>query len=139
MEGLTHGDFQQLLAFRTALRGFLRWSEDQSRAAGLTPAQHQLLLAIIDHDDPRGPTIGEAANYLLLRHHSTVELTARAESAGLVERTPDPSDHRLVRLVLTESGRAHIEALAELHLHELQRLDPILQHLTTPESAAPPP
>jgi DNA-binding MarR family transcriptional regulator len=138
MEELSHADFQQLLAFRTALRGFLRWSEDQARAAGLTPAQHQLLLAIIGHDDARGPTIGESADYLLLRHHSTVELAARAESAGLVERTPDPDDHRLVRLVLTETGRAHIEALAELHLQELQRLGPILEHLTTTESAAPP-
>jgi DNA-binding MarR family transcriptional regulator len=130
VERLSHGDFQQLLAFRTALRGFLRWSEDQARAAGLTPAQHQLLLAIIGHDDPRGPTIGEAADYLLLRHHSVVELAARAESAGLVERTGDPDDRRLVRLVLTEAGRAHIEALAELHLGELQRLGPILEHLT---------
>jgi DNA-binding MarR family transcriptional regulator len=136
MKGLSHADFRQLLAFRTALRGFLRWSEDQARAAGLTPAQHQLLLAVIGHDDPRGPTIGEVADYLLLRPHSALELAARAESAGLVERTSDPDDRRLVRLVLTETGRTHIEALAELHLQELRRLGPILEHLTQAGAAA---
>ena len=139
MQGLSPDEFQQLLAFRVALRGFLRWSEDRARTAGLTPAQHQLLLAIIGHDDARGPTIGQVADYLLLRHHSVVELAARAENAGLVERTADPGDHRLVRLVLTENGRARIEALSELHLQELRRLAPIFEHLGAPESVAPAP
>ncbi len=97
--------YEQLLALRTGLRRFQRWSEQQARAAGLTPAQHQLLLAIRGHPDPRGPTVGEVADYLLLRHHSTIGLVDRAEEAGLVTRTRDEHDQRVVRLGLTIRGR----------------------------------
>lgn len=44
--------YQRLLEFRTGLQRFLRWIGRQARAQGLTPAQHQLLLAILGHADP---------------------------------------------------------------------------------------
>ncbi len=124
-------DYQQLLRFRTSLRRFLRWSEQQAGAAGLTPAQHQLLLAIRGHPSERGPTIGEAADYLLLRHHSAVELVDRAESAGLVRRTADPNDGRVVRLSLTREGTNRIEKLTSLTIDELARLGPATASLWT--------
>jgi uncharacterized protein YeaO (DUF488 family)/DNA-binding MarR family transcriptional regulator len=114
--------YARLLALRTGLRHFERWSERQAQAAGLTPAQHQLLLAIRGHGEEPGPTVGEVADYLLLRHHSTVGLVDRAEAAGLVYRARDDSDHRVVRLYLTKLGRERLEALSELHLEELDRL-----------------
>lgn len=120
--GLADADYQRLLALRTGLRRFLHWSERQAHAAGLTPAQHQLLLAVRGHPDPRGPTVGDAAEYLLLRHHSAVELVDRAEAAGLVVRRRDVGDHRVVRLQLTDAGAARLEALSALHLEELARL-----------------
>ena len=55
---LTDADYQRLLELRSGLRLFLHWSEQQAASADLTPAQHQLLLAIRGHPDPRGPTIG---------------------------------------------------------------------------------
>jgi DNA-binding MarR family transcriptional regulator len=119
---LTDADYEDLLTLRTGLRRFLRWSEQQAEEAGLTPAQHQLLLAIRGHSDPRGPTIGEVADYLLLRHHSAVGLIDRADAAGLVERLRDPEDHRMVRLQLTAIGRKRLEKMSEVHLEELQRL-----------------
>ncbi len=119
---LSDEDYARLLALRTGLRRFERWSEQQAQVAGLTPAQHQLLLAIRGHRNPRGPTIGEVADYLLLRHHSTVELVDRADNAGLVTRARDPDDHRVVRLQLTDAGAERIEALSALHLEELERL-----------------
>lgn len=114
--------YARLLSLRTGLRHFERWSEQQARAAGLTPAQHQLLLAVRGHPDQRGPTIGEVADYLLLRHHSVVGLADRAEAAGLVVRHRDIGDHRIVRLQLTDEGAERIEALSALHLEELSRL-----------------
>ena len=114
--------YAQLLGLRTGLRRFLHWSEQQAAAAGLTSAQHQLLLAIRGHPDPRGPTIGEVAGYLLLRHHSAVGLVDRADAAGLVVRARDPDDHRIVRLRLTPDGAHRLEALSALHLQELERL-----------------
>jgi DNA-binding MarR family transcriptional regulator len=119
---LRDADYEDLLTLRTGLRRFLRWSEQQAEAAGLTPAQHQLLLAIRGHGDPRGPTVGEVADYLLLRHHSAVGLADRADSAGLVSRVRDPEDHRVVRLQLTPAGVRRLEALSALHFEELERL-----------------
>jgi DNA-binding MarR family transcriptional regulator len=119
---LTDADYEDLLTLRTGLRRFLRWSEQQSEENGLTPAQHQLLLAIRGHSDRRGPTIGEVADYLLLRHHSAVGLIDRADAAGLVERVRDPDDHRVVRLQLTAMGTKRLETLSAQHLEELQRL-----------------
>ena len=48
---LRDADYEDLLALRTGLRRFLRWSEQQAEGAGLTPAQQQLLLAIRGHPD----------------------------------------------------------------------------------------
>ena len=122
-------DFAALLAFRTALRRFNHWSEAQARAVGLTHAQHQLLLSIKGHDDQRGPTIGEVAGYLLLRHHSAVELINRAQAGGLVERSRDETDARVVRLKLTPLGEERIVSLTQLHIDELSQLAPMLQHV----------
>ncbi len=121
------------------MRRFERWSEQQAQEAGLTPAQHQLLLAVRGHGDPRGPTIGEVADYLVLRHHSAVELVDRADSAGLVVRVRDSDDHRIVRLALTDDGARRLEALSKLHLQELQRLgsDAPCDWIIDPEAAHP--
>jgi DNA-binding MarR family transcriptional regulator len=122
MPGLDQRDYERLLAFRTGLRRFLYWSGQQAEAAGITPAQHQLLLTVRGHPDPRGPTIGEIAGYLLVRHHSAVELIDRAVTAGLVARQPDSEDTRTVRVALTARGRERLETLAASHLEELARL-----------------
>ena len=122
MSGLDQQDYERLLAFRTGLRRFLAWSAQQAEAAGITPAQHQLLLAVRGHPDPRGPTIGEIAGYLLVRHHSAVELIDRAVTAGLVARRADSDDGRTVRIALTGDGRKRLERLAAAHLEELDRM-----------------
>jgi DNA-binding MarR family transcriptional regulator len=127
---LSEEQFRDLLSFRTALRRFNRWSERQAAAAGLTPAQHQLLVAVRGHPGAAGPTIQEAADHLLLRHHSTVELVDRAVAAGLVVRERDPADGRLARLRLTETGSQRLSELTALHLAELARLAPVLDRLT---------
>lgn len=119
----TAADYARLLEFRTRLRRFLHWSEQQARAQGLTAAQHQLLLAIKGHPDQDvGPSIGDVAGYLLLQHHSAVGLIDRAEAAGFVTRNPDPNNRSTVRLRLTEDGARRLEALSELHLQEVPRL-----------------
>jgi DNA-binding MarR family transcriptional regulator len=119
---ITNRDYERLLEFRTRLRHFLHWSEEQAIAAGLTPAQHQLLLAIRGSRAPGGPTVGEVAETLMLRHHSAVGLIDRAEGAGLVRRRLDHDDHRVVRLRLTPVGARRLGKLSRRHLEELERL-----------------
>jgi DNA-binding MarR family transcriptional regulator len=125
----TDADYQRLLEFRTRLRTFLHWSEQQARTQGLTAAQHQLLLAIKGHPGPTAPSIGDVAGYLLLRHHSAVGLVDRAERAGLVQRNIDPDRRTTVRLTLTEDGARRLEALSELHLLEVPRLAAAMRSL----------
>jgi DNA-binding MarR family transcriptional regulator len=129
MPPLEQHQYERLLRFRTGLRRFLRWSAEQAAEAGLTPAQHQLLLAVRGHHDPRGPTIGDVAGYLLLRHHSAVELVDRAQAAGLLERQVDRDDARAVRLRLTRLGELRLETLTEAHMEELARLESELHAL----------
>jgi DNA-binding MarR family transcriptional regulator len=122
-------DFEYLLAFRTSLRKFQRWSEDQASAAGLTHVQHQLLVAIKGHPGGQPPTVGDLAGYLLQRHHSTVELVDRAVAAGLVRRVDDASDGRVVRVRLTPLGERRLAELTPAHLDELHHLAKALNEL----------
>ncbi|MBV8692259.1 MAG: winged helix-turn-helix transcriptional regulator [Actinobacteria bacterium] len=126
---LTDEQFARLLEFRVALRQFTHWSAEQAAAAGLTSAQHQLLVAIRGHEGERGPTLTDVADYLLVRHHSVIGLVRRAEALKLVKRKPDPDDQRLVRLELTALGRRRVDQLAALHLAELANLEPLLDAL----------
>jgi DNA-binding MarR family transcriptional regulator len=115
-------DYRRLLELRTGLRRFLKWSGDRAEAAGLTPAQHQLLLAVRGHRGPEPPTIGQLAEHLLLRHHSAVQLVDRAEAAGMLTRARDDDDHRVVRITLTPQGERVLASLAAEHLEELRRI-----------------
>jgi len=119
---VSQDEYEELLGFRTTLRRFLRWSEEQAGAAGLTTAQHQLLLAIKGHPGETPPSVGELADYLVTKHHSVVELIDRAVDVGVVERRRDAADQRVVHLLLTPLGEEKIESLTRLHLEELRRL-----------------
>jgi len=125
----TDGQYRQLLAFRTQLRKFDQWSRDAAAAHGLTHAQHQLLLAVRGSATPGGPPIGEVAETLLVRPHTAGELVDRMSGAGFVERVPDETDHRKVRLRLTAEGERVLRELTDVHLEELKRLRPLLGDL----------
>lgn len=131
MAELTQTDFERLLEFRVALRQFQHWSEEQARRAGLTHVQHQLLVAIKGHPGPLPPTVGDLARYMLLRPHSTVELIDRAEAAGLVERVPDGTDGRVVRVCLTAGSDRILQALTRAHLERLHGLAAVLDELVS--------
>ena len=128
-EQLSREDYQNLLAFRSALRRFLAWSQGKAGEVGLPPAQYQLLLAIRGHPGDQDPTVGDVAGHLLLKPHSAVELISRAEKAGLVERWIDENDRRLTRVRLSADGHRRLDELAPTHIHELRQLAPVLDHV----------
>ena len=131
---VTDAQYQQLLTFRSALRRFDQWSREQARLHGLTQSQHQLLLAIRGSVTPGGPTVGEIADALLVRHHTASELIDRTEELGLVARLRDREDTRRVRLSLTDLGVERLGELTAVHVEELRRLAPIFESL--PRDAA---
>lgn len=122
----TDADYQRLLAFRTALRRFDQWSREAAEAHGLTHTQHQLLLAVRGSTTEGGPSIGEVAEALLVRHHTATELVDRTQQHGLVERVRSSADGRRVQLRLTERGREVLSELTQVHMEELRRLRPLL-------------
>jgi DNA-binding MarR family transcriptional regulator len=129
---ISDDDYRRLLAFRTELRRFLRWSEETARGAGTTPALHQLLVAVRGLTDDRGPTIGAVSEVLLTRHHSTVELVDRAEAQGLLTRRRADEDQREVRLALTDRGASLLEDLTRRHLGRLTSVAEALERAARP-------
>ena len=113
-----------LAAFRYSLRQFLRFSEQAAHEAGLTPQQHQVLLAIKGFPGRDFVTIGELAERLQLIHHSTVGLVDRLEKHKYIKRGPNPADHRKVRVKLTAKGERVLERLSAEHREQLRRLTP---------------
>ena len=113
-----------LADFRTHLRLFLAFSEEKAHRAGLSPQQHQLLLAVRALG-PKAP-LRELAQRLVLRHHSTVGLADRCEQAGLVRRVKVGPDGRRVYLELTAKGARVLRRLSLAHKDELRRRGPAL-------------
>lgn len=93
---LAAADYENLLAFRASLRKFLSWSEIRAREAGLTPVQHQLLLAIKGHPGGQPPAVGDLAGWR--RGTRTIAAALDAYSRSLAQarsrRTvPSPERH----------------------------------------------
>ena len=97
-------DYAALAQFRYQIRSFLAFSEAAAAKQGLTPTQHQALLGIKGFVRPGPATVGDVARFLLIRHHSAVELINRLAKLGLVDRVADPEDARRVHLKLTRKG-----------------------------------
>ena len=122
-------DYRALAGFRLALRRFLTFSERAAKGVGLTPQQHQALLAIMGHADPEAVTIGALAERLMLKHHSTVELVDRLTELELVKRVRDTEDRRRVILRLTRKAQQLLVTLSATHLDELKRFRPVFATL----------
>jgi DNA-binding MarR family transcriptional regulator len=125
----SQADYEALSEFRYLIRCFLEFSQNAARAAGLTPRQHQALLAIKGFPRGNAVTIGDLAERLRIRHHSAVELANRLVDAGLVLRAPDASDLRRVLLRLTPLAEDYLAKLSVDHLDELARLEPSLEKI----------
>ena len=131
MQKLTDADYRTLSDFRYALRRFLAFSEAAARSIGLTPQQHQALLAIKGHAGPTPITVKQLAERLLLQPNSTLELTDRLEAAGLIVRTQSTEDRRRVLLTPTEKADELIQALNANYKAEYLRIMPELAETVT--------
>lgn len=90
-----------LLAFRHL--------EQIANREGLSYSQAAALGVLSDADRPL--PLSHLARYLTQEAQSTTELADRLERRGLVRRTRDPRDRRLVLLELTADGRMTAERI----------------------------
>ena len=102
---------------------------DAAAAHGISTSQLRLLGILRD----REPEMLALARYLRLDKSSVSGLVARAESRGLVERTPLASDGRRVAVRLTASGRA---LAADLEAEVQSQLAPLIDGMSGAEQSA---
>ena len=125
---MVDADYAALADFRATLRQFLAFSEREAKQAGLTPQQHQALLAIRGADAGK-MTIGLLAERLILQPHSTSGLVKRLEELDLIYRIDCAEDHRKMALGLTQKAEKLLSGLTSAHLDELRRVGPMLAEL----------
>jgi DNA-binding MarR family transcriptional regulator len=112
-------DYEALAQFRYRLRRFLAFSDANARNAGLTSQQYQTLLAIKGFSSQRPMFVGELAELLLIKHHTTVELVDRMAKLRFLQRTVDPNDKRRVFVTLTKRGHSLLEKVAAINFKHL--------------------
>jgi DNA-binding MarR family transcriptional regulator len=125
---LDDDDYATLAVFRHALRRFMAISEEKAAEFGLTPQQHQALLAI--RAAPQGSaSVGFIAERLIMKPHSATGLIDRLETLNLVRRQPSAEDGRRTILVLTDRAEAILLDLSATHRDEIRRLKPLISEL----------
>jgi DNA-binding MarR family transcriptional regulator len=122
-DALTAAEAVPVAEFRAALRGFLRTSERNARAAGLTPQRYLLLLMIKGAPDKsEQSTVTELAERLQLAQSTVTELVSRAEEIGLVERERSSDDGRIAILRLAPEGERRLAQVFTSNERERQAL-----------------
>ncbi len=94
---------------QATLRSLHRIERELEAATGLPMASVEVLVNIGFEGDGR-IRMSELADTLLLSRGGATRLVARLEEAGLVEREIPPDNRRATYAVLTDKGRAAIEA-----------------------------
>ena len=126
---ISKAEYEVLAEFRYSLRRFVSFSESAVDKVGLTPQQHQALLAIKGFSGREEITIGELAERLQIQHHSAVGLANRMEAENLIRRSSALNDRRKVLISLTRHGLSILERLSNSHREELRLLSPQLRLL----------
>ena len=130
MDRVTAEDAAHVAEFRAALRAFMRTTERNAWAAGLTPQRYMLLLMIKgapDHSERS--TVTELADRLQLAQSTVTELVRRAEETGLLERERSSSDGRIAYLRLSAEGEQRLARSFTTNETERQTLAQAFSHL----------
>ncbi len=111
---VSSADYQAAAELRSALRRFLRHSEEVARRHSLTPRQYLLLLTIKAREETPGQTtITDLVERLALTQSTVTELVQRAQDAGLISRRHSENDGRVVHLSVTPLGDRRFRAAFE--------------------------
>ncbi|NBM14602.1 MarR family winged helix-turn-helix transcriptional regulator [Streptomyces sp. GC420] len=78
---------------------------------GITPAQSRLLRTVAHYDNP--PRMADLAQRLEVVPRAVTTLVDALEKSECVRRVPDPESRRVVRIELTDTGRATLRRLRE--------------------------
>jgi DNA-binding MarR family transcriptional regulator len=82
---------------------------DRLRAAGVEITSSQVTMMFLLEKN-QGLTMTEISRAVVADNAAVTRLVDRLEKAGLVERTADPADRRVSKIVLTDQGRRATKA-----------------------------
>src|SRR5215218_8895375 len=99
------------------------------REHGLEPGWHDVLATLRRSGQLR---VTDLTTAMMIGSSGTTKRLDRLEKAGLVERSPDPSDRRGTLIELTAKGRALIDDVTPAHLDNERNL---IASLTAQEQA----
>jgi DNA-binding MarR family transcriptional regulator len=99
---------EQLLRLTRRLQ---RIQSRQLEPIGITPAQFRLLRTVAHYDAP--PRMADLAQRLDVVPRAVTTLVDGLEASGRVRRTPDPTNRRVVRIEITDEGRATLRSLRD--------------------------
>jgi DNA-binding MarR family transcriptional regulator len=125
-------DYEVLARFRYELRKFQAFSKAAAEKNGLSPQQHQAMLTIKGFSSEGPISVGDLAEFLLIRHHTAVELVNRMVKLKLLSRTVDAADGRRVLVTLTREGEVRLHKLSRIHFDELRAIGPTLTRILKP-------
>lgn len=99
---------EQLLRLTRRLQ---RIQSRQLEPIGITPAQFRLLRTTAHYDG--APRMADLAERLDVVPRAVTTLVDGLEAAGRVRRAPDPTNRRVVRIEITEEGRAVLRSMRD--------------------------
>ncbi|MFF5565284.1 MarR family winged helix-turn-helix transcriptional regulator [Streptomyces sp. NPDC012623] len=99
---------EQLLRLTRRLQ---RLQKHQLGPIGITPAQARLLRALASYETP--PRMADLARRLEVVPRAVTTLVDGLEAGGWARRVPDPTNRRVVRVEVTDTGRATLRGLRD--------------------------
>lgn len=94
---------QLCFALYSASHAMTRTYRPRLEALGLTYPQYLVMLVLWERDDMSVGALGER---LGLDSATLTPLLKRLQARGVIDRRRDPTDERVVRILLTDEGRA---------------------------------
>src|SRR5437762_7493563 len=123
---VTLSDYRALAQFRYEVRRYFTLSDQAARTAGLHPGQYRFLLLLKGLPEGIEPTIGNLAERLGLRHHSTVELVDRLEKRGLIYRERNERHRSFVFVRISPKGESILRRVVASRKVDLKKAGPVL-------------
>jgi DNA-binding MarR family transcriptional regulator len=120
--------YRGLAEFRYQIRRFVSFSEQAARAAGLEPAQHQLMLAIYGLPPAKRPNLATLAERMCIDVEACTKLAEEVLDKGLLRWTANPADRREKLLALTEPGQTILRNLTTMHRNQVLAVGPTFVH-----------
>ncbi|WP_406150985.1 MarR family winged helix-turn-helix transcriptional regulator [Streptomyces sp. NBC_01012] len=99
---------EQLLRLTRRLQ---RIQSRQLEPIGITPAQFRLLRTTAHYEGP--PRMADLAERLDVVPRAVTTLVDGLEASGRVRRAPDPANRRVIRIEITEEGRAVLRSMRD--------------------------